>query len=45
MNWYFKFVERIAKNYLLRRGYPPSQVMRTVAALTGARPDGPDETS
>ena len=33
------------RDFLLRRGYPPSQVMRTVAALTGARPDGPDETS
>ena len=33
------------RDYLLRRGYPPSQVMRTVAALTGARPDGPDESS
>src|SRR5437867_1845243 len=33
------------RDYLLRRGYPPSQVMRTVAALTGAHPDGPDEAS
>jgi regulatory protein len=32
------------RDYLLRRGYPPSEVMRTVAALTGARSDGPDET-
>ncbi|HEX9408549.1 MAG TPA: RecX family transcriptional regulator, partial [Methylomirabilota bacterium] len=32
------------RDYLLRRGYPPPQVMRTVAALTGARPDGADET-
>ena len=31
------------RDYLLRRGYPPSEVMRTVAALTGARSDGPDE--
>jgi regulatory protein len=28
------------RDYLLRRGYPASIVMRTVAALTGARPDG-----
>ena len=32
------------RDYLLRRGYPPSEVMRTVARLTGARSDGPDET-
>jgi len=32
------------RDYLLRRGYPPADVMRTVAALTGARPDEPDET-
>jgi regulatory protein len=32
------------RDYLLRRGYPPSAVMRTVTALTGARPDEPDET-
>jgi len=32
------------RDYLLRRGYPPAEVMRTVAALTGARPDEPDET-
>jgi len=32
------------RDYLLRRGYPPSDVMRTVAGLTGAWPDGPDET-
>jgi regulatory protein len=28
------------RDYLLRRGYPPAIVIRTVAALTGARPDG-----
>ena len=28
------------RDYLLRRGYPPALVMRTVAALTGTRPDG-----
>jgi regulatory protein len=28
------------RDYLLRRGYPPGMVMRTVATLTGARPDG-----
>jgi len=28
------------RDYLVRRGYPPSVVMRTVAALTGTRPDG-----
>ena len=28
------------RDYLLRRGYPPSMVMRTVSTLTGARPDG-----
>lgn len=27
------------RDYLARRGYPPAMVMRTVAALTGARPD------
>jgi len=27
-------------DYLVRRGYPPAVVMRTLAALTGARPDG-----
>jgi regulatory protein len=35
--------ERVAprlRDYLLRRGYPPGMVMRTVATLTGARPDG-----
>ncbi len=35
--------ERVAprlRDYLLRRGYPPNLVMRTVATLTGARPDG-----
>jgi regulatory protein len=32
------------RDYLLRRGYPPSEVMRTVAALTGVRPDAPDES-
>ena len=32
------------RDYLLRRGYPPSEVMRTVARLTGARSGGPDET-
>src|SRR5262249_43313038 len=32
------------RDYLPRRGYPPADVMRTVAALTGARPDEPDET-
>ena len=31
------------RDYLLRRGYPPADVLRTVAALTGARPDEPDE--
>lgn len=31
------------RDYLLRRGYPPAQVMRTVTALTGVRPDGTDE--
>jgi regulatory protein len=39
--------ERVAarlRDYLLRRGYPPSTVMRTVATLTGARMDGPDES-
>jgi regulatory protein len=28
------------RDYLVRRGYPPALVMRTVAALTGTRPDG-----
>ena len=28
------------RDYLVRRGYPPSLVMRTLAALTGMRPDG-----
>ena len=28
------------RDYLVRRGYPPSEVMRTVAALTATRPDG-----
>ena len=28
------------RDYLVRRGYPPAEVMRTVAALTGTRPDG-----
>jgi len=28
------------RDYLVRRGYPPAVVMRTVAALTGTRPDG-----
>jgi SOS response regulatory protein OraA/RecX len=28
------------RDYLVRRGYPPAMVMRTVAALTGTRPDG-----
>jgi regulatory protein len=28
------------RDYLVRRGYPPAEVMRTVAVLTGARPDG-----
>ena len=28
------------RDYLVRRGYPPALVMRTVAALTGERPDG-----
>jgi regulatory protein len=28
------------RDYLVRRGYPPAMVIRTVAALTGARPDG-----
>jgi regulatory protein len=28
------------RDYLVRRGYPPSVVMRTVATLTGTRPDG-----
>jgi regulatory protein len=28
------------RDYLARRGYPPAVVIRTVAALTGARPDG-----
>jgi regulatory protein len=28
------------RDYLVRRGYPPSVVMRTVARLTGTRPDG-----
>ena len=28
------------RDYLLRRGYPPGMVMRTIATLTGARPDG-----
>jgi regulatory protein len=32
------------RDYLLRRGYPPAEVMRTVAALTGARSDGPDDS-
>ena len=31
------------RDYLLRRGYPVSLVLRTVAALTGTRPDGPGE--
>jgi len=33
------------RDYLLRRGYPRSVVMRTVTVLTGTRPDGPDETA
>jgi len=33
------------RDYLLRRGYPPSEVMRTVAKLTGTRPDAPDEST
>jgi regulatory protein len=28
------------RDYLVRRGYPLAEVMRTVAALTGTRPDG-----
>ena len=28
------------RDCLVRRGYPPALVMRTVAALTGERPDG-----
>ena len=32
------------RDYLARRGYPPAMVMRTVAALTGARPDGDAST-
>lgn len=28
------------RDYLVRRGYPVAEVMRTVAALTGTRPDG-----
>ena len=28
------------RDYLVRRGYPPAEVMRTVAALTATRPDG-----
>ena len=28
------------RDYLVRRGYPPSVVMRTVSALLGALPDG-----
>ncbi len=28
------------RDYLLRRGYPPGLVMRTVSALTGAQADG-----
>ena len=28
------------RDYLVRRGYPPALVMRTLAALTGMRPDG-----
>jgi regulatory protein len=28
------------RDYLVRRGYPPAVVVRTLAALTGARPDG-----
>ena len=35
----------LLRDYLLRRGYPPSDVMRTVTALTGVRPDAPDETA
>ena len=36
-------VERAAprlRDYLLRRGYAPAMVLRTVAVLTGVRPDG-----
>lgn len=28
------------RDYLVRRGYPMAEVIRTVVALTGARPDG-----
>jgi len=45
LTWRQRKVLQVIRESVQRRGYPPSQVMRTVAALTGARPDGSDETS